>query len=159
MSGQLKARQRLSAQPSSRATAGRQVEATSMRRCVIAIRPFALPTAGPVLRRAGPLWRRLMSALSEPYRPEQHYMRGPGPKYHERQTRERVNGLRPMTDSTIGILATEQTGQGEGEPHKYCPRCKTLMVLARVAPKFGPLPELRTYKCLQCGCAMKENIG
>jgi hypothetical protein len=135
------------------------VEAISMRRCVIALRPFTLPTAGLILRRAGLSWRALLSRLSGPYRPERHYMRGPGPKYHERQDRECIDGPRFMTDSTIGVLATEETGQGKGEPHKYCPRCRALIVLARVAPKFGPLPELRTYKCLQCGRVIEEDIG
>jgi hypothetical protein len=41
---------------------------------------------------------------------------------------------------------------------KYCPRCTTMMVLERVAPRFGPLPELRTYKCLQCGCVVEQDI-
>ena len=130
-----------------------------MRRCVMALRPFPLPTAGAILGRAGLFWRRLMSELSHPYRPEQHYMRGPGPKCHEREARERVEGPRSVTDSTTGVLATRETGQGRAEPHKYCPRCRTLMMLERVAPKFGPLPELRTYKCLQCGCVIEEDIG
>ena len=26
-------------------------------------------------------WRRLMTSLRDPYRPELHYMRGPGPKW------------------------------------------------------------------------------
>ncbi len=30
-------------------------------------------------------WRRLVASLTDPYRPELHYMRGPGPKW--RQTR------------------------------------------------------------------------
>jgi hypothetical protein len=100
-----------------------------------------------------------MSALSTPYRPEQHYMRGPGPKYHERQGLERINEPRSMTDPTTGVPATRQTGERKGEAHKYCPRCRTLMVLARVAPKFGPLPELRTYKCLKCACVIEEDVG
>jgi hypothetical protein len=29
-------------------------------------------------------WRRLMSSLLDPYRPELHYMRGPGPKWREK---------------------------------------------------------------------------
>jgi hypothetical protein len=99
-----------------------------------------------------------MSAMSDSYRPEQHYMRGPGPKYHERQDREHTNGPRSTSDPTIGVLATEETGPGKAEPHKYCPRCRTLMVLERVAPKFGPLPELRTYKCLRCGCVIEQDI-
>ena len=28
-------------------------------------------------------WRRLTAALHDPYRPELHYMRGPGPKWRE----------------------------------------------------------------------------
>jgi hypothetical protein len=132
--------------------------AISMRPCVIALRPFNFRTTGPILRQAGLLWRRLMSRLSDPYRPEQHYMRGPGPKYQEREYRERINGPRSMTDTTIGAVTTKPTGQGKGEPHKYRPRCGTLMVLARVAPKFGPLPELHTYKCLQCGCGIEEEV-
>jgi hypothetical protein len=29
-------------------------------------------------------WRKLTSSLFDPYRPEQHYMRGPGPKWREK---------------------------------------------------------------------------
>ncbi len=29
-------------------------------------------------------WRRLVKDLFEPYRPELHYMRGPGPKWREK---------------------------------------------------------------------------
>jgi hypothetical protein len=45
-----------------------------------------------------------------------------------------------------------------GNGHKYCPRCTAMMVLERVAPKFGSLPELRTYKCLRCACVVEEDI-
>jgi hypothetical protein len=31
-----------------------------------------------------------MLAIADPYRPERHYMRGPGPKYRERRGREQV---------------------------------------------------------------------
>ena len=27
-------------------------------------------------------WHRLIESVLAPYRPEQHYMRGPGPKWH-----------------------------------------------------------------------------
>jgi hypothetical protein len=30
------------------------------------------------------LWQGLMKDLFDPYRPERHYMRGPGPKWHEK---------------------------------------------------------------------------
>ncbi len=29
-------------------------------------------------------WRRLVAALTDPYRPELHYMRGPGPKWRQK---------------------------------------------------------------------------
>jgi hypothetical protein len=33
------------------------------------------------------LWRMLMRRLRPEYQPELHYMRGPGPKWHERNSR------------------------------------------------------------------------
>jgi hypothetical protein len=30
-------------------------------------------------------WQRLFQIASNPYRPERHYMRGPGPKWHAKQ--------------------------------------------------------------------------
>ena len=29
-------------------------------------------------------WHRLLTRISDPYRPERHYMRGPGPRWHAR---------------------------------------------------------------------------
>ncbi|MEH2533883.1 hypothetical protein V1277_006821 [Bradyrhizobium sp. AZCC 1588] len=29
-------------------------------------------------------WRHLIERACDPYRPERHYMRGPGPKWHAR---------------------------------------------------------------------------
>jgi hypothetical protein len=29
-------------------------------------------------------WHRLIARACDPYRPERHYMRGPGPKWHAR---------------------------------------------------------------------------
>ena len=56
-----------------------------------------MATAGkPVPRIAGKSTRpngdvgeivRTIRALVDPYRPEQHYMRGPGPKWHAKHTR------------------------------------------------------------------------
>jgi hypothetical protein len=31
------------------------------------------------------IWQELKNAVSDPYRPERHYMRGPGPKWRARQ--------------------------------------------------------------------------
>jgi hypothetical protein len=30
------------------------------------------------------LWRKVVKELCDPYRPERHYMRGPGPKWREK---------------------------------------------------------------------------
>jgi hypothetical protein len=39
---------------------------------------FVFPTA------VVEIWRRLSTAIFDPYRPELHYMRGPGPKWREK---------------------------------------------------------------------------
>lgn len=36
--------------------------------------------------------RRVAGALSDPYRPEAHYMRGPGPKWHAKHGHETASG-------------------------------------------------------------------
>jgi len=45
---------------------------------------FSPPRANAVARR----WRRLTTSLLDPYRPELHYMRGPGPKWREKHRRD-----------------------------------------------------------------------
>ena len=42
---------------------------------------FACPGSGRVLGASAKRWRRLTTSLCDPYRPELHYMRGPGPKW------------------------------------------------------------------------------
>jgi len=37
-------------------------------------------------------WRRLAGTVDDPYRPELHYMRGPGPKWRERHARNQRAG-------------------------------------------------------------------
>ncbi len=95
---------------------------------------FLPAPASRIWDHAWSLWRALMAAISGRYRPELHYMRGPGPKWREKQIR------------------AEDDGQ------TYCPSCNVAMVLERVAPKLGPLPELRTYKCLKCGNVVSYEI-
>lgn len=119
-------------------------------RCTI-----ALPPGGSLWRRAHIPWRRLVAALSDPYRPERHYMRGPGPKCRERQDCAHEAQSAPARTAGSG---DKPAGAGKSMPNKYCPKCMTLMVLERVAPAFGPLPELRTYKCLHCGCVIDEDV-
>jgi hypothetical protein len=45
----------------------------------------AHPSSCPVrrgLNRIVARWQRFIAIASDPYRPELHYMRGPGPKWH-----------------------------------------------------------------------------
>ena len=36
-------------------------------------------------------WREWMVSIFDPYRPELHYMRGPGPKWHEKHGRSALD--------------------------------------------------------------------
>jgi hypothetical protein len=53
---------------------------------------LAIPLPRPVIDAASRPWRLLTTSLFDPYRPELHYMRGPGPKCRERLAR----GTRPL---------------------------------------------------------------
>jgi hypothetical protein len=55
-------------------------------------------------------------------------------------------------------MAEKQGDRGSGETRKYCAQCAALMVLERLMPKFGPLPEIRIYKCLRCGSVVDETL-
>jgi hypothetical protein len=49
---------------------------------------IALLTSIPLRRRLSAIvarWQRLFQIVSKPYRPELHYMRGPGPKWRAKQ--------------------------------------------------------------------------
>ena len=48
--------------------------------------PFRSERSGAKVR---PRWWRLTHALSDPYHPERHYMRGPGPKWREKHAAKR----------------------------------------------------------------------
>jgi hypothetical protein len=48
-------------------------------------------------------WRMLKRHLSDPYRPELHYMRGPGPKWREKHGQTAPDhdvAISPMTEAT-----------------------------------------------------------
>jgi hypothetical protein len=54
-------------------------------------------------------WRKLARDLADPYRPELHYMRGPGPKWREKygQTAPEVGCISPGTTTearTDGVM-------------------------------------------------------
>jgi hypothetical protein len=55
-------------------------------------------------------------------------------------------------------MADKQVVHGSGETRKYCAKCAALMVLERVMPRFGPLPEIRIYKCLRCRSMVDETL-
>jgi hypothetical protein len=48
---------------------------------------FAIPMLARGLDGAARRWRWLTTSLFDPYRPERHYMRGPGPKWREKNAR------------------------------------------------------------------------
>jgi hypothetical protein len=45
------------------------------------------------------LWRTLRRDLTDPYRPELHYMRGPGPKWHAKHGVSEPGGARDFVDN------------------------------------------------------------
>ena len=49
------------------------------------------PKRASIIRQAGvfQLCSKAMQRVFDPYRPELHYMRGPGPKWHEKHARKR----------------------------------------------------------------------
>jgi hypothetical protein len=55
-------------------------------------------------------------------------------------------------------MTAKQAGHGNDETRKYCAKCAALMVLERLMPKFGPLPEIRLYRCLRCGGMVDETL-
>jgi hypothetical protein len=46
------------------------------------------------------IWRRLSTAIFDPYRPELHYMRGPGPKWREKRAYAGSIDLAPPVNGT-----------------------------------------------------------
>ncbi len=43
-------------------------------------------------------WRKLMEQVFDSYRPELHYMRGPGPKWHEKHAAAEERGHPSLSD-------------------------------------------------------------
>ena len=52
-------------------------------------------------------WQALTKALFDDYRPELHYMRGPGPKWHEKHDLPEIAGASPAVTRALmaGIRA------------------------------------------------------
>jgi hypothetical protein len=55
--------------------------------CYVSRGLFASPVPGRVLGANAGRWRRVTNSLFDPYRPELHYMRGPGPKWRAKHGR------------------------------------------------------------------------
>jgi hypothetical protein len=45
------------------------------------------PASVPTLRSVAATWCRVTARIFDSYRPERHYMRGPGPKWHAARRR------------------------------------------------------------------------
>ena len=52
-------------------------------------------------------WQALTKALFDDYRPELHYMRGPGPKWHQKHDLPEIGGASPAVTRALmaGIRA------------------------------------------------------
>jgi hypothetical protein len=54
----------------------------------------------------GNIWRRLRQRIFDSYHPELHYMRGPGPKWREKQTHVIQSYRSRVTDRLVDQLAS-----------------------------------------------------
>jgi hypothetical protein len=72
------------------------------------VMPQSCKEAPNVRRAIIAFWRTLARDLADPYRPELHYMRGPGPKWREKygQAAPEVGHIGPRTTSaeTDGVM-------------------------------------------------------
>jgi len=60
-------------------------------------------TKAPSFRRtASALWHSLAKDLFDPYRPELHYMRGPGPRWRAKHAQPRLELLVELADRETG---------------------------------------------------------
>jgi hypothetical protein len=50
--------------------------------------------AANLLATAGESWRAQLARLTDPYHPELHYMRGPGPKWREKHPEAKIDSTR-----------------------------------------------------------------
>jgi hypothetical protein len=73
---------------------------------------FATPALGRAAMATAWRWRRLLALLFDPYRPEQHYMRGPGPKWREKHARYDAGALAPQRVLGDGETTYHQATRG-----------------------------------------------
>ena len=104
---------------------------------VCPLQPGPLYLAAARLPRVRALWRGVTARLFDPYRPELHYMRGPGPRFRELQARR-------------GVETDEQSAKGKGDgrqsmmPKKAHPASSAGQAFSRscVAPTAARRPHL-----------------
>jgi hypothetical protein len=60
--------------------------------------------ANALAARVSPPWHALTKALFDDYRPERHYMRGPGPKWHEKHHRAEIDPASPAVSRALAVL-------------------------------------------------------
>jgi hypothetical protein len=49
-------------------------------------------------------WQALTKALFDDYRPERHYMRGLGPRWHEKHDRAEIDRASPLVSRALAVL-------------------------------------------------------
>ena len=59
----------------------------------------------PILLAIAEAWRDLRKGLDGTYRPELHYMRGPGPKWHEKHSAAHVTRSGAVMRTLRGAIA------------------------------------------------------
>jgi len=60
--------------------------------------------ANTLATRVSPSWQALTKVLFDDYRPERHYMRGPGPKWHEKHDRAEIDPTSPAVSRALAVL-------------------------------------------------------
>jgi len=58
-------------------------------------------SANVLAARVSARWQALTKALFDDYRPEVHYMRGPGPRWHEKHDRAEIGGVSPAVTRAL----------------------------------------------------------
>jgi hypothetical protein len=61
-------------------------------------------SANALAARVSPPWQALTKALFDHYRPERHYMRGPGPKWREKHDRAEIDRASPAVSRALAVL-------------------------------------------------------
>jgi hypothetical protein len=66
----------------------------------------------------------------------------------------RIMNLNPSQER----FGSDQSKMNADTNTPHCTGCGQPMKLARVTPRFGGLPELRTFECRPCGSVITESV-